>query len=190
MPACKMKPQKKNEDEKEPIEKITLLDVLTDLGLQDEVESAVGAIDITLRPSSIFACVNDEAFKTRLVSHCIPWDAGPTKCSFDFLLNEDIEKHDVVALRWQKELFQKLRDASHTRKEAFHPPSTYAQWSLMKDIFEIRHEEGNFSCFLQKPDFSNPNVPPKAVIFGPNFVLVPPGRFCSKLDQLESLSPV
>ena len=49
------------EYEKEPIEKITLLDVLTDLGLQDEVKSAVGAIYITLRPSSIFACVNDEA---------------------------------------------------------------------------------------------------------------------------------
>ena len=49
------------EYEKEPIEKITLLDVLTDLGLQDEVEYAVGASDFTLRPSSIFACVNNEA---------------------------------------------------------------------------------------------------------------------------------
>ena len=54
--------------EKYPVEKITLLDVLNDLGLQDEVLFAEeGTTDITLRSSSIFACVCDEA-KT-CVSH-------------------------------------------------------------------------------------------------------------------------
>ena len=48
--------------EKEPVEKITLLDVLNDLGLQDEVAFAGdGATNITLRSSSIFACICDEA---------------------------------------------------------------------------------------------------------------------------------
>ena len=48
-------------DEKEPVEKITLLDVFIDLGLQHEVVLAVGTGEISLQPSSTFACVYDEA---------------------------------------------------------------------------------------------------------------------------------
>ena len=49
------------EEDKERVEKITLLDVQTDLGLHHEAEFTVGSNEITLRPSSIFACVRNEA---------------------------------------------------------------------------------------------------------------------------------
>jgi hypothetical protein len=48
-------------DEKEPVEKITLLDVFLDLGLEHEFFDSDDQQGDILKPSSIFACVVDEA---------------------------------------------------------------------------------------------------------------------------------
>ena len=130
--------------------------------------------------------VRMDTLKTRLVSFGIPWDAGPERCCYDFP-NKNIEK-DEVALTARKALFQKLREASESRKEGYHPPATSGQWSLMKKIFEIRLGEGGTDplCFVRKPSFSSPKVPPKAVLFGPNFVMVPSGKYCSTAEECTS----
>ena len=48
-------------EDESPVEKITLLDVFTDLGLEHEIVLAVGSDEFTLQSSSIFANVLKEA---------------------------------------------------------------------------------------------------------------------------------